>query len=64
MLSGSAIAAALRGMVRATPDFMCAAGTFHRLPSISPQVAGMTSPVLGQQASSRSSSARAAVCTK
>ena len=42
------MAAALSGIVRATPDFMCAAGTFHRLPSISPHVARMTSPVLGQ----------------
>ena len=61
MLSSSVMAAALSGIVRATPDFMCAAGTFQRLPSISLQVAWRTSPVLGQQASNSSSSARAAV---
>jgi len=60
VLSSNATAAVLRGIVRATPDFMCAAGTFHRVPSISPHVAWMTSPVLGQQASNSSSSARAA----
>ena len=37
VLSSNATAAVLRGIVRATPDFMCAAGTFHRVSSISPQ---------------------------
>ena len=36
------------------------AGTCHLSPSISPQVAGMTSPVLGQHVSNKNSSARAA----
>jgi hypothetical protein len=61
MLSSNVTAAVLNGIVRATPDFMCAAGTFQRSPSISLHVAERTSPVRGQQASSSSSIARAAV---
>ena len=50
-------AAEVSGIVRAWPDFICDPGTCHLSPSISPQVAGMTSPVLGQHVSNKNSSA-------
>ena len=66
MPASKAIATEVSGIVRAWPDFICDAGTCHLSPSISPQVAGMTSPVLGQQVSKRNSSAAAAgpVCCR